>query len=77
MWKSSLFSDFMENEQKAEKKKNCRKISLQRIKNREDKGEKKKCLFVTNSIEYHFSTYATLKNSDICGEKVELIDSTL
>ena len=39
----------------------------------EEKRAHKKCLVVSNSTEYHFSANTTLKNPDMCREKVELI----
>lgn len=47
------------------------------IKKCEEKRAHKKCLVVSNSTEYHFSANATLKNPDMCREKVELISSIL
>lgn len=62
---------------KRPKKKKCKTSSLQRIKKYEEKRAHEKCFVVKNSAEYHFSANTTLKNPDMCGEKVELIGSTL
>ena len=43
----------------------------------EEKRAHKKSLVVSNSTEYHFSANTTLKNPDMCREKVELISSIL